>query len=117
MPTGKVPRLPDGVKITSGSVVSVTGRLWVCVFLSLRKTFSPECPSVLSVRGSFLWEGVVGRGRQRLVGAMTYWFSGLPMWEPVFGILDYRGGGGGEGWECRPDPQAHLSDYRISRFK
>jgi hypothetical protein len=44
---------------------------------------------------------------------MTYWFSGLPMWEPVFGILDYRGGG----WECRPDPQAHLSDYRISRFK
>ena len=47
---------------------------------------------------------------------MTYWFSGLPMWEPVFGILDYRGGGG-EGWECRPDPQAHLSDYRISRFK
>lgn len=26
---------------------------------------------------------------------MTYWFSGLPMWEPVFGILDYRGGGDG----------------------
>ena len=28
---------------------------------------------------------------------MTYWFSGLPMWEPVFGILDYRGGGERDG--------------------